>query len=89
MRIRGVDTSLNWAVVLGTILAAHAVAPVVMAQEPLVTDRPDFTESSSTVGKGFFQLEGGATYFESAGGTDVTTLGEVLIGAGLSWRLGG
>lgn len=30
--------------------------------EPLVTDRPDFTEASSTVGRGVAQLEGGYTY---------------------------
>lgn len=30
--------------------------------EPLVTDRPDFTEASSTVGLGVVQLEGGYTY---------------------------
>lgn len=31
--------------------------------EPLVTDRPDFTEASSTVGVGVVQLETGYTYF--------------------------
>ncbi len=31
--------------------------------EPLVTDRPDFTEASSTVGRGVTQLEMGYTYF--------------------------
>jgi hypothetical protein len=30
--------------------------------EPIVTDRPDFTEASSTVGRGVVQLEGGYTY---------------------------
>lgn len=30
--------------------------------EPLVTDRPDFTEASSTVGLGVVQIEGGYTY---------------------------
>ncbi len=33
--------------------------------EPLVTDRPDFTEASSTVGKGVTQLEFGYTYIEN------------------------
>ncbi len=32
-------------------------------EEPLVTDRPDFTEASSTVGKGRVQVELGYTYF--------------------------
>ena len=30
--------------------------------EPLVTDRPDFTEASVTVGRGVLQLEGGYTF---------------------------
>jgi hypothetical protein len=30
--------------------------------EPIVTDRPDFTEASSCVGRGVFQLESGYTY---------------------------
>jgi hypothetical protein len=32
--------------------------------EPLASDRPDFTEASSTVGKGIRQLEMGYTYFD-------------------------
>jgi len=36
--------------------------------EPLVTDRPDFTEATSTVGRGVAQLEMGYTYtFDDAG----------------------
>jgi hypothetical protein len=31
--------------------------------EPLATDRPDFTEASSTVGRGRVQIESGYTYF--------------------------
>lgn len=33
--------------------------------EPLVTDRPDFTEASVTVGKGVAQIEFGYTYYEN------------------------
>ena len=33
--------------------------------EPLVTDRPDFTEASSTVGKGVLQIEFGYTYTQN------------------------
>lgn len=37
---------------------------------PLVTDRPDFTEASSTVGRGVWQLEMGYTFVEDrSGGT--------------------
>jgi len=32
-------------------------------REPITTDRPDFTEASSTVGKGVIQLEAGYTFF--------------------------
>ena len=40
--------------------------------EPLVTDRPDFTESSSTVGRGVAQLEMGYTYVYDAEAGDRT-----------------
>ena len=39
---------------------------------PLVTDRPDFTEASSTVGRGVAQLEVGYTYLFDNDGTDQT-----------------
>ena len=39
---------------------------------PLVTDRPDFTEASSTVGRGVAQLEFGYTYTFDDGGTTST-----------------
>jgi hypothetical protein len=42
--------------------------------EPIVTDRPDFTEASSTVGVGVAQLEFGYTLFrDQAAGTETTT----------------
>jgi hypothetical protein len=58
--------------------------------EPLVTDRPDFTEASSTVGRGVAQLEFGYTYFhDSADGesTTVHSIGEPLLryGFGFDW----
>lgn len=40
--------------------------------EPLVTDRPDFTEASSTVGRGIAQLEMGYTYTFDDDGTTTT-----------------
>jgi hypothetical protein len=39
--------------------------------EPLVTDRPDFTEASSTVGRGVNQLEMGYTFFYDDRESDV------------------
>lgn len=53
---------------------------------PLVTDRPDFTEASSTVGRGVTQFEIGYTYFsDDAGGatTDSHSYPEVLLRQGL------
>ncbi|MEO8497302.1 MAG: transporter [Planctomycetota bacterium] len=40
--------------------------------QPIVTDRPDFTEASSTVGRGVAQLEMGYTYIFDNDGTDQT-----------------
>jgi len=54
--------------------------------EPLVTDRPDFTEASSTVGLGVAQLEFGYTYSFDNDGTDQTTghsIGEPLLRYGM------
>ena len=45
---------------------------------PLITDRPDFTESPQTVPKGMTQIEAGAT-FERSGNARQTTVGETLI----------
>jgi hypothetical protein len=55
---------------------------------PLVTDRPDFTESSVAVPAGRLQLEGGATRSEE-GGEGVLELGEWLlrIGARPGWEV--
>jgi hypothetical protein len=56
--------------------------------EPLVSDRPDFTEASTTVGRGVLQLECGYTYFQDDDGTSITRLhswGEPLFRLGV-WR---
>ena len=42
-------------------------------EKPLVTDRPDFTEASSTVGKGRVQLEAGYTFFRDRSDGVVTS----------------
>lgn len=42
--------------------------------EPLVTDRPDFTEATSTVGRGVAQLEIGYTYFYDDDGVTTTKI---------------
>lgn len=53
--------------------------------EPLVTDRPDFTESPETVPPGRFQVEAGYT-FSRKGDDKEHTLGELLLRVGLSER---
>lgn len=63
--------------------------------EPLVTDRPDFTEASTTVGKGVLQIEFGYTYTHDADGGSNTieqSFGEPLFRYGMfadwfEWRL--
>jgi hypothetical protein len=57
------------------------------AEESLVTDRPDFTESSSTVRQGVLQLEGGVTFASFQDGTDVSTVGEILARWGVAEKL--
>lgn len=56
--------------------------------EPIITDRPDFTEASSTVGLGVRQLEFGYTYVHNNnGGMKSHSYGEPLlrIGALANW----
>ena len=48
----------------------------------LITDRPDFTESTVTVGKGIAQLEFGYTYIDT-GDSNVHSLGEPLLRYGI------
>jgi hypothetical protein len=69
---------IAWIMCLGTGAAA---------EEPLVTDRPDFTESSSSVGIGVVQLESGLTYADFQAGFDVTTLPEILARWGVFEKL--
>ncbi len=66
-------TLLNWG-------STNSGGPDLSA--PLVTDRPDFTEASSTVGKGIAQIELGYTYIDS-NDSDVHSLGEMLLRYGI------
>jgi hypothetical protein len=78
---------------LGFLFAASAVAQEGWSglEDPLVTDRPDFTESTATVPRGHFQVEGGTTV-SRVEDEDSTSFGELLvrIGTGERWetRLG-
>ena len=54
--------------------------------KPLVTDRPDFTEASTTVGRGVVQIEGGYTFThdDDAGvRTDTHSFPETLLRVGM------
>jgi hypothetical protein len=54
--------------------------------EPLVTDRPDFTEASVTVGRGVVQIESGYTYVfddHGTGSSRAHTYPEALLRVGL------
>jgi hypothetical protein len=66
---------------LGLPLAASA-ARAQPAGEPLVTDRPDFTESPIAVAPGRVQVEGGYT-FAREGAVESHTAGELLVRVGL------
>ncbi len=57
---------------------AQAEPPALLAMEPIVTDRPDFTESAETVPAGRSQLEGGYTFGRTSN-ERARTLGELLL----------
>ncbi|MFQ5993290.1 MAG: transporter, partial [Nitrospiraceae bacterium] len=56
------------------------------AEEPLVTDRPDFTESTETVAPGRFQLEAGYTFTKREDDGE-HSLPEVLLRVGILQQL--
>ena len=59
-------------------------------EEPLESDRPDFTESSATVGDKVLQIEGGYTYTHAKAGIpslDEHDLPELLVRYGIAERL--
>ena len=65
------------ALALGGLIAAAAAAD----DDPMVTDRPDFTESAVTVTRGRTQIETGYTFTE-IGDFEEQTLGELLVRIG-------
>jgi hypothetical protein len=73
------------AMIRGVAFVGCLVALVgqVNAEEPLVTDRPDFTESGLVVGRTVLQLEAGGTYVE-ADDEKATSLGELLVRYGIT-----
>jgi len=68
-----------------TLLFAAASTGAFAQQAPLVTDRPDFTESAVTVPLGSIQFEGGLSFVDA--GADALIFGEPLIRYGLRDKL--
>lgn len=67
------------------LILTHGCATTNATRAPLVSDRPDFTESTVTMEPGAVQLEGGHT-FERITSSKVNTTGELLLRVGVaSW----
>ncbi|MFK5922625.1 MAG: transporter [Verrucomicrobiota bacterium] len=67
----------------GTLLQwSPHVSGAARLNQALVTDRPDFTEASVTVGKGITQIEFGYTYIDG-GDSELHSLGEALLRYGI------
>jgi hypothetical protein len=65
------------------LLSTILIATPVVAMDNIVTDRPDFTESTDTVPLGWIQVENGYTYTR-VDNTSTHSLGEGLIRVGLT-----
>jgi len=65
------------------LLSTILIATPVVAMDNIVTDRPDFTESTDTVPLGWIQVENGYTYTRGDN-TSTHSLGEGLIRVGLT-----
>ena len=71
----------------GSAQAPAGVPAASSASRPLAADRPDFTETASTVGRGVLQIELGYTFGgDWSGGNSVQThaLGELLLRGGVA-----
>lgn len=68
------------------LLSAPAAAQLSGLDEPIVADRPDFTEGTSILDTGHFQLEGGYT-FTRLDEEEGHTFGELLLRYGLTERI--
>lgn len=72
--------ALRTAACIGAVTVTLATAA--WAEDALVTDRPDFTESALAVDQGRWQFEMGATHDDGAN-VDATSVGEFLIRWGI------
>jgi hypothetical protein len=78
LRVRSVQVGL----LVLALAGLHARPLVGQPGAPLVTDRPDFTESALTVPRRDVQLESGYTFTRAEGGNE-HALGEILLRIGL------
>jgi hypothetical protein len=70
----------QWLSLLAMTVALGVTSlPSALAQEPIITDRPDYTESVETVPPGMTQIEGGYTFTQSDRHNNAQSLGELLI----------
>lgn len=87
------STSLTASAQISSTPAAHTTAPAAAPMEVpgIVTDRPDFTESSEVVPKGGFQFESGISYEGDAGARSVgapSALMRIGLGGRAELRIG-
>jgi hypothetical protein len=73
--------------ICGALLGLVCAVPLTaQEQDPLVSDRPDFTESTGTIAPRHVQVEAGVTWQE-VGEEDSLAAGEVLVRLGLGDNL--
>ena len=76
--------ALRVGLLLATSIVVTACAAL-GAKPPVVSDRPDFTESTPTIDPGHVQVEAGTTYSEE-GPVSSTSVGELFTRIGLTGR---
>jgi len=77
------SATISRAAVVVSSAAVLGCATARASHEPLVSDRPDFTESTSIVSPGGVQAEGGYTFARSSS-EKTSTAGELLVRIGLT-----
>ena len=84
-------TLTTFSPVVSSVALAIAFPGLALAQVPIGTDRPDFVESSSTVGAGAIQVEGSFAFDTETTGVDNidtwTTPFLFRVGIANSWEL--
>src|SRR5512143_3244971 len=82
---------MRWKERWGWLTLGVMMAASVVGAEPIVPDRPDFTDGTLIVPRGYLQVEGGATRTQG-GGTSETVLPELTlrfaVGDEMELRLG-